>query len=157
MLPLRHLNWFSARSMLYFLLPKRLRCGIETAWFPHSPRLCSHNLRVNYCCNLLFYLCRCNAILKVLYFRQSAYVSCFVLPCLLPESTPNKMLESMDLLRVSTQHLYRQVNRVMTRSLLRKVCLITTVKSGSYFLLRYLKTPKEHTAIFYVMPHSSLF
>jgi hypothetical protein len=35
--------------MLYFLLPKRLRCGIETAWFPHSPRLCSHNLRVNYC------------------------------------------------------------------------------------------------------------
>jgi len=45
----------------------------------------------------------------------------------------------------------------MTRSLLRKVCLITTVKSGHYSLLRLLKMPKELTAIFYVMPHSSLF
>ena len=33
---------------------------------------------VNHCCTLLFYLCRCNAILKVLYFQQSAELSCFV-------------------------------------------------------------------------------
>jgi hypothetical protein len=136
MLPLRHLNWFSARSMLYFLLPKRLRCGIETAWFPHSPRLCSHNLRVNYCCTLLFYLCRCNAILKVLYCRHSAYVSCFVLLCLPPSyRLHTKCHATRDLLGVSTQHLYRQVNRVMTRFLLRRICLITTVKSGRFILI----------------------
>ena len=41
----------------------------------------------------------------------------FVFLCLLPESTLIKMLESMDLLGVSTQHLNRQVNRVMTRLL----------------------------------------
>ena len=108
---------------------------------------------VNHCCTLLFYLCRCNAILKVVYFRQSASVSCFVILCLLPESTLIKMLESTDLLGVSTQHLNRQVNRVMTRSLLRKVCLITTFKSGHYSLLRFLKMPKELTAVFYVTPH----
>jgi hypothetical protein len=46
------------------------------AWFPHSARLCGHNLRVNYLRTLLFYLCRCDAILKVLYFRQSAQALC---------------------------------------------------------------------------------
>jgi hypothetical protein len=50
-------------------------------------------------------------------------------------ATPNKMLESMDLLRVSTQHLNRQVNRVMTRFLLRRICLITTIKSGRFILI----------------------
>jgi hypothetical protein len=134
MLPLRHLNWFSARSMLYFLLPKRLRCGIETAWFPHSPRLCSHNLRVNYC---FIYCFTCVIETNPQGCILSTKCLCVLLrsSLLIAIATPNKMLESMDLLRVSTQHLNRQVNRVMTRFLLRRICLITTIKSGRFILI----------------------
>ena len=107
---------------------------------------------VNYCCTLLFYLCRCNAILKVLYFRQSAYVSCFVLPCWQP-------VTFCDNTRVWTYWWYPlniltdKLIGLWLGSLLRKVCLITTFKSGHYSLLRLLKMPKELTAVFYVTPH----
>ena len=139
MLPLRHLNWFSARSMLYFLLPKRLRCGIETAWFPHSPRLCSHNLRVNYC---FIYCFTC-----VIETNPQGCILSTKCLCVLLRSSLLTAVDllcvhlGLDLLRVSTQHLNRQVNRVMTRFLLRRICLITTVKSGSYFLITIPQNP----------------
>lgn len=67
--------------------------------------------------------------------------------CLLPESTP---MESTDLLiRVAILNtIHRPVNRVCTRSLLRKVCLHTTIKSGYYsritLISKYLKSIRQY-------------
>ena len=118
-----------------------------SAWFPHSPRLFSPNLRVNYYANLSYFKCRC--CMKFHCFILSAKCQVVITSFSLLTTL---ILRLLDLLSVSVHTVYRMVPRVITPFLLRRICLITTVKSGHYFQLTHSQNVKRAYGVFNESP-----
>ena len=87
---------------------------------------------VNHLYELSFYYY--SAIQSVGFILSTQCSRGYVLLCLPPSVNVRRQI-TRDLLEVSTQTLYRPVHRVMTRFLLRRICLITTVKNGHCSLI----------------------
>ena len=147
--PITRVDWFST-----CYLRVALRATEVSAWFPHSTWYFGVS-GVNHLC--IFkpegrVVQKCSKTNRFYTFDKVPSPR-FVVFLLTAWIYSNQNVGEYGLTEGIHYTIYRSVHRVCTRSLLRKVCLHTTIKSEHCLLLTILTMLKEQSAVFYVTPH----